>query len=211
MDFLDDLKDALLGNERRTELQQFASREGFVYRGTLRYADWDFELKQLEIFRTKKRKRFKNVLQKGKTDTGEWERLFDYLQFEGPAPDAMTLYYLHSEGFGFPPFQIKYRSGLSRSWQHLRKGRGILDAFPTFHQFYRLESDFPTALRPFLNRPTLLRRIAVEKKLRIEGQDQHLLLYYPKKVIELPDLPNFLALGRAVGEALKKASEGDLV
>ncbi len=209
-ELFEDLKDSLLGNERLSEMMQFADKNGFEFKKRIPFAKMDYELKSFKFFKGKGNKKVRNVMQRDSKALKAEIFLFDYTFQNDYKKTSSTCIILESELFKLPKFRIQPKKKGSFFSRFFSRKTNLGLEYPEFDKSFLLtglEDDYI----PFFLTPQLVDLMLSEPTLTIEGHKKYLLIYEKNKVKAIEDLLPFYDLGLDMSHILLFDNSNDYV
>ncbi len=205
----DDSKEALVGNQRKSKLMQFARKYGFDFSKRISMEDIDLAVRSFQFFKSKKRTRLKHVLSKSDEHTAAQITIFDSA-LRGAKKKTTTAIMMDSELLNLPRFIIRPRRTLEKVSRIFESNQHLLARYPDLQKKMTLQVTHPDYLQRYLT-DQLAEVLLENTEVSIEGLDDWLLLYYEHTVVDLPDLLPFYQFATHFTEVLLFDHSNDLV
>lgn len=203
-DFLDDLKDSLMGNERQTNLSQFAERNQFEFKKRLYFSRLDYELKTFSLFKPKSRKKIRNVFQKSNKLRNVLQKhskslhaniyLFDYTAQSDFRTNNTTVLLIESELLKLPEFIIRPKKTTEKLGSLFSSKDPNALRYPAFFKTFTLLGVEKDLLQYFVTQK-LTDLMMQEPNITVEGLKKYLILYEKNKTLSTEDLLPFYDFG----------------
>jgi hypothetical protein len=204
-DFIEDLTDSLMGNERQASLTQFAQRNKFEFQKRLSYSTMDYELKALNLFKSKSRRRIRNtlqikgnkirnVLQKQSKSLQAKIHLFDFKAQHDFRKNNTTVLLIESELLKLPEFIIRPKKTTEKLGRLFSSKDPNAARYPAFNKAFTLLGIEEDYLSYFVTQK-LTDLMLKEPNMTVEGLKKYLVLYEKNKIISTEDLLSFYDFG----------------
>jgi len=192
--FLEDLMDSVFGNERLSDLMQFAEKNDFGFKKRIPFSNLDYELKAFELFKGKGRKKVRNILKRKSKTLQARIHLFDF-KFQNDFRTTKTSCLLiESDLFQLPQFMIRPKKTTEKITGLFSAKDIITDQYPSFARAFTLVGVEKEQIL-YLITQKLVDVLMVEQHLTLEGHKKYLLLYEKNKLKETEDILPFYDLG----------------
>lgn len=209
-DLIDDAKDAILGNERQSDLQQVAEKQGFRYKKKFQNDRLDIEIKAFDLFKGKKRKRLKNYLSK-KDDTINGQiSLFDFNKDSDVGKKITTCVLIQSAYLNLPKFIVRPKKTTEKLSEFFLSKEVGLVGFPFFNRKYAIRCLDLEAIQHLFTQQ-LVNLMVNDKNLWLEGNEDYLLLYEKNKLKSPETLIPFYDFGREMVDIMLYDNSDDFV
>lgn len=180
--FIDDLLDSFRRNERIAELSQLARQYDFAFTSKEKFANQPFFLKGFDIFKGKKSKRLKGILQKRDPSFTGIIRIYDYTYYGEFKKRNTTIFEIKSQEFDFDKFEIKPKGTLNQIQGFFMDKEKPFPEKKEFHSKYEIKTGDSIIFEGQAG-SRVLEDIAGKKGLSVEGEADYLLVYYRNQKI----------------------------
>lgn len=193
-EFIEDVMDSFMGNERQSDLTQFAKRHQFKFRKRLSLSSLDYELKSLQLFKTKGKKKIRHVLRKQSENLQADIRIFDIGQQSDWGKYKTTAILIESDLFEFPEFIIRPKKAAEKLSGFFSSKDPIASRYPLFAKAFTVQGIEEDQLSFFVTKK-LTELLLKEPNITIEGLKKYLVLYEKNKLKDPEDLLPFYDFG----------------
>jgi len=210
-DWIDDLKDQFFKDDRVEELRQLAQKMKFTFLAKQRFSEQAFEIKDFRIFKGKKAKRFKGILSTQLVELGLKVRIYDYVYFGDEGKKTTTIFEFQSKNLQFPRVRIQ-RKKTTDFLKKLFKNSPDLPypGWDYLHKKYTIQCENPFRFEEAIN-IFFLEELLQQPEISVEGEDDHLIFYLPKKKLPVKEIPKYYEWSLKQIKLLKYNPEDDYV
>jgi hypothetical protein len=189
-EFIEDVIDSFTGNERQSDLTQFAQRHQFEFQKRLSMSSLDYELKSLQLFKTKGKKKIRHVLQRKSKNLKADIRIFDLGQQSDWGKYKTTAILIESDLFKFPEFIIRPKKATEKLTGFFASKDPVAGRYPAFAKAFTVDGIEEEQLSFFVTEK-LTELLLKEPNVTVEGLKKYLLLYEKNKLKDPEDLLPF--------------------
>jgi len=140
LDFLEDARDNIFGNERQTDLRKIADRYGLHFKKRIDYKDLNLEIRSFPLFRKGKRKRFSNILSRPEEELNGTLQIFDCYKEDNLGDKATTTVLIYSPKLDFEEFFIRPKRTTEKISGFFFQNERGLHLHPDFSKAFTVET-----------------------------------------------------------------------
>jgi hypothetical protein len=210
LDFLEDARDTLFGNERQTDLRKLSQRYGFDFKKRMDYKDLDLEVRSFPLFRKRKRKRFSNILRRPERDLDGTLQLFDCYKEDNLGDKATTAALLHSPKLDLAEFYIRPKRTTEKISGFFFQNERGLDLHPDFSKVFTVETTEIEAVHFYLT-DRLMNLLLASPNSHLKGKCDYLMLYEQGKMQKPEQIPAFADRAVEIARVLIYDKSNELV
>lgn len=181
MDFLEDARDAIFGNERQTDFRKLAHRYGFEFKKRIDYRELELEVRAFPLFRKRKRKRFSNVLTRAEKEIGGTIQLFDAYKEDNLGDKATTAALIRTPKLDLVDFLIRPKRTTEKISGFFFQNEQGLNLHPDFSKVFTVETEAPEAVYFYLTEK-LMQLLLAYPNSSLKGKDRFLMFYVKGKM-----------------------------
>ncbi len=200
-DLFEDLKDSIFGNERLSDLMQFAEHNGFGFKKRIPFSNLDYELKAFELFKGKSRKKIRNILQRDSQALQATLYLFDYTSQSEFRKTNTTCLLVESRLFQLPEFLIRPKRTTEKLTRLFAAKDIFTEQYPVFSKNFTLVGIEKEQILYFVTKSFVDLMLQIPH-LHVEGHKKYLLLYEKNKMKAPEDLLPFYDFGLELSHVL---------
>lgn len=209
-EIFEDLKDAVFGNERQADFSQFAKRYRLTYQKKRPIKEIDYDLRDTNIFKGKKRKTIRNFCTQAVPNIAGKLQLFDYSHYPDSGKKQTTVVLFETGEFNFPAFLIRPKRTIEKLGGLFRKGKVEFNESPLFNQAYVFSSVAKDRVKPLIQK-ALLDLLITENDLTVEGKGPYLMVYEKNKLQPMERLLTFYEDAIEIADLLNREPPGEFV
>jgi hypothetical protein len=192
IDFVGEVADAFLGNERQTSMMQFAQKHKMKFSKRLKYEALDVDIKFFEVFKKKASRKITNIVSSTLPDIGDFQ-LFDCSVRTDAGKSLSTCLLYKVKSLDLPLFIIRPKRS-SEKIGHLFVQKPKQEIDRDFGKHFILNTEDIEAVEPLLTED-LITLLVEDRKISIEGNGHYVMIYKKNKLADLKDLPGFIQTG----------------
>ncbi len=199
-DLFDDAKDALIGNQRQLDLEQWSEKHRYHYIKRVPISSMDLAVRSLRLFRNKKRTRIYHHMSGPDPDTESTVEIMD-LGLRGGNKKVTTCVIFDSNLLNLPRFIIRPKKALEKVTSVFSTQDDPLAPFPELQKHFTLQTKHPQYMERYITEQFSL-RILTHPELTLEGLDNFLLGYREGARTEVQDLKSQVNWVRDITETI---------
>jgi len=190
-EIIDTWKDRIWKDDRLLDLQQIARENDWRFRSEERFPEQPTELKHFQLFKGKKSKRLRGIIESGQRSNTHGARIYDYVYYGETRKRTTTVMEFHHTGIDLHDFRIRPKGKLKQFKDIFVREDEEFYLQDTFFSRYELVYDRNRSIKLNLN-DDILKLVNNRKGITLEGNDQYVLAYYKNKTISPANLMNEL-------------------
>lgn len=183
----DTIKDIFFKDERLVNLKQLAKENKCSFKSTEKFTKQKLELKVFQIFSGRKGKRLRGIITSIEKQVPCVGRMYDFVDYSSRRKKTTTIIELHSTKLNLHQFLIKPKGKLNKFKELFIREEQEFILADEFFSSYELLYNRDKSIKLNLNKE-VLELIASRNHIVIEGDEQHLLIYYPNQTIPATEL-----------------------
>ncbi len=157
----------------------------------IRFKSLPRTVQKFRIFKSKSKKRVKNIITLSEADLQSNILVFDFhCSDDGFDIKRTTVLLVESAMFDLPKFHVEPKSAISLLAKLFFIEESQFDKFPEFVQHYKVKGNDVDSIDYVMKRE-LLEYLSVETKWNIEGDENYLLFYKKNKTVRPENLETF--------------------
>lgn len=208
-DIYDDIKDAVVGNQRKRNLIQFAAKYDFDYNKRISIGELDLAVLTLNLFKTNRRQRLKNILAGNDQKTASKILIFD-TELRKPSKKATTCVLLESDLLNLPRFCLRPKRSFEKVAALFKTNQHSLAKYPELQKSMVLEAKHLDYVQRYLT-DQLAAWLLDHPDCIIEGIDDWVLIYQENTLVDVSELLPFSTYTLVLAEILLFDHSNDLV
>lgn len=209
-EIFEDLKDAVFGNERQADFSQFAKRYGLAYQKKRPIKEIDYDLRDTNIFKGKKRKTIRNFCSQNIPSIGGKLQLFDYTHFPDSGKKQTTVVLFETAEFNFPAFLLRPKRTIEKLGSLFKRSKVEFHENPLFNEAYIFSSAAKDRVKPLIQK-AILDLLISENHLSVEGKGPYLMIYEKNKLQPMEKLLTFYEDAIEIADLFHREPPGEFV
>jgi len=208
-DFYDDIKDAVVGNQRKRNLVQFAEKYGYAFRKRISMDELDLAVLTLNLFKAKSGQRRKNILSGYDNKTSSKILIFDNV-IRKPKRRTTTCMLIESDLLNLPRFCLRPKRSFEKVAALFKTNQHSLAKYPELQRALVLEAKHLDHMQRYVT-DQLATWLLEHSGWIIEGIDDWLLVYQGNNMVDVAELRPFKMSVLELTEILLFDHSNDLV
>ena len=202
-----DFKDRILKDGRSSEFKQIAREKGFDFKFREKFADQAYAIKEFKLFKNKHARRLRGIISREADNGKARHRMYDFWTNNDMEESKTTVIELYHQELRLSTFEIRPKRMIKWAKEIIGREQKQYEELASFNSFYEIIAGNPRNVTHQLNE-TFLDAISTQKKIRVEGDGNYLLVYFKNKQIPIRELMDIYDFALDLQELLLNPNSG---